>query len=63
MVLIHQFCKYINLFFSVYNRNGTLIGEKNLNAPIISLLKSYPNMLFLTNRGFGYINPVNLEIV
>lgn len=63
MVRIVQYCIYKYYIFSVYNRNGTLIGEKNLNTPVISLLKSYPNMLFLTNRGFGYINPVNLEIV
>ncbi|CAD8188836.1 unnamed protein product [Paramecium octaurelia] len=47
----------------VYNRNGTLIGERNFNTPILQVVKSYPNMLYLTSTGFGYINPINLEIV
>ncbi|CAD8107942.1 unnamed protein product [Paramecium sonneborni] len=47
----------------VYTRNGTLIGEKNFNTPILQVVKSYPNMLYLTSSGFGYINPINLEIV
>ncbi|CAK57588.1 unnamed protein product (macronuclear) [Paramecium tetraurelia] len=47
----------------VYNRNGTLIGERNFNTPILQVVKSYPNMLYLTSTGFGYINPTNLEIV
>ncbi|CAD8107459.1 unnamed protein product [Paramecium sonneborni] len=47
----------------VYNRNGTLVGEKNFNTPILQVIKSYPNMLYLTATGFGYINPINVEIV
>ncbi|CAD8175659.1 unnamed protein product [Paramecium pentaurelia] len=47
----------------VYTRNGTLIGERNFNSPILQVIKSYPNMLYLTSSGFGYINPINLEIV
>ncbi|CAD8198365.1 unnamed protein product [Paramecium octaurelia] len=46
-----------------YTRNGTLVGERNFNSPIIQVIKSYPNMLYLTSTGFGYINPLNLEIV
>ncbi|CAD8192968.1 unnamed protein product [Paramecium pentaurelia] len=46
-----------------YTRNGTLVGERNFNSPILQVIKSYPNMLYLTSTGFGYINPINLEIV
>ena len=61
---MEAFSKIIYIYnISVYTRNGTLIGEKNFNSPIISLIKSYPNMLYMTSTGFGYINPINVEIV
>lgn len=47
---------------SVYHRNGTLLGSKQVAQTAITfLMRSYPNVLYSTKLGIGYFNPIQLE--